>query len=170
MQVILLHDVEALGLRGDVVDVKRGYARNFLLPRRLAETERQVCGIEMRVAGGGTTQCTGFLVGDDLVMTVGAPIVPPLPGGVLCLFEYDKVESHPQDPIVVEADHVRVLRLARPIARTLQSRSASVAVRTRGWISPARRASPRATDTILIVQYVGGTLRVSAGALAPAEE
>ena len=37
MQVILLQDVEKLGLRGDVVDVARGYARNFLLPRKLAE-------------------------------------------------------------------------------------------------------------------------------------
>ena len=37
MQVILLQDVEKLGLRGEVVDVARGYARNFLLPRRLAE-------------------------------------------------------------------------------------------------------------------------------------
>jgi len=37
MQVILIRDVEKLGLRGDVVDVARGYARNFLLPRQLAE-------------------------------------------------------------------------------------------------------------------------------------
>lgn len=37
MEVILLTDVEKLGLRGDVVDVARGYARNFLLPRRMAE-------------------------------------------------------------------------------------------------------------------------------------
>ena len=37
MEIILLQDVEKLGLRGEVVDVKRGYARNFLLPRRLAE-------------------------------------------------------------------------------------------------------------------------------------
>jgi large subunit ribosomal protein L9 len=37
VQVILLSDVEKLGLRGDVVDVARGYARNYLLPRKLAE-------------------------------------------------------------------------------------------------------------------------------------
>src|SRR5688572_23019544 len=37
MEVILLKDVEKVGLRGEVVDVARGYARNFLLPRRLAE-------------------------------------------------------------------------------------------------------------------------------------
>ena len=37
MQVILRSDVEKLGLKGEVVDVKRGYARNFLLPRKLAE-------------------------------------------------------------------------------------------------------------------------------------
>jgi large subunit ribosomal protein L9 len=37
MDVILLDDVEHVGLRGDVVSVARGYARNYLLPRRLAE-------------------------------------------------------------------------------------------------------------------------------------
>jgi len=37
VDVILLEDVEKVGLRGDVVSVARGYARNFLFPRRLAE-------------------------------------------------------------------------------------------------------------------------------------
>jgi large subunit ribosomal protein L9 len=36
MQIILQEDVEKLGNRGDVVTVKPGYARNFLLPRKLA--------------------------------------------------------------------------------------------------------------------------------------
>ena len=36
MKLILLSDVKALGRKGDVVDVAEGYARNFLLPRRLA--------------------------------------------------------------------------------------------------------------------------------------
>ena len=35
MQIILQEDVEKLGHRGDVVTVKPGYARNFLLPRKL---------------------------------------------------------------------------------------------------------------------------------------
>ena len=36
MQIILQEDVEKLGHRGDVVAVKPGYARNFLLPNKLA--------------------------------------------------------------------------------------------------------------------------------------
>lgn len=37
MQVILNQDVEKIGQRGDIVDVSRGYVRNFLVPRGLAE-------------------------------------------------------------------------------------------------------------------------------------
>jgi large subunit ribosomal protein L9 len=36
MQIILQEDVDKLGHRGDVVIVKPGYARNYLLPRSLA--------------------------------------------------------------------------------------------------------------------------------------
>ncbi len=37
MQVILKQDIEKIGRRGDIVDVSRGYVRNFLVPRGLAE-------------------------------------------------------------------------------------------------------------------------------------
>ena len=37
MDVILLKDVEKVGLRGDVVAVSRGYMRNYLGPRKLAQ-------------------------------------------------------------------------------------------------------------------------------------
>jgi large subunit ribosomal protein L9 len=37
IEVVLKQDVDKLGLRGEVVNVARGYARNFLLPRGLAE-------------------------------------------------------------------------------------------------------------------------------------
>lgn len=36
MKLVLLSDVKALGKKGDVVDVADGYARNYLLPRKLA--------------------------------------------------------------------------------------------------------------------------------------
>ncbi len=50
MEVILLSDVEHVGLRGDVVSVARGYARNFLLPRKLAEeaTPARVAELQKR--------------------------------------------------------------------------------------------------------------------------
>jgi large subunit ribosomal protein L9 len=48
MEVILLDDIETLGLRGEVVNVARGYARNFLLPRRLAEPATTAKVAELR--------------------------------------------------------------------------------------------------------------------------
>jgi large subunit ribosomal protein L9 len=48
MEVILLTDVEKVGLRGDVVNVARGYARNYLLPRRLAEEATKARVVELR--------------------------------------------------------------------------------------------------------------------------
>ena len=50
MEVILLSDVEHVGLRGDVVSVARGYARNYLLPRKLAEeaTPARVAELQKR--------------------------------------------------------------------------------------------------------------------------
>ena len=48
MEVILLNDVEKVGLRGEVVNVARGYARNFLLPRRLAEPATKAKVAELR--------------------------------------------------------------------------------------------------------------------------
>jgi large subunit ribosomal protein L9 len=36
MQIILQEDIEKLGTRGQVVEVKAGYARNYLLPQKLA--------------------------------------------------------------------------------------------------------------------------------------
>ncbi len=35
-EVLLVHDVSSLGQRGDIVKVKPGYARNYLLPHGLA--------------------------------------------------------------------------------------------------------------------------------------
>jgi large subunit ribosomal protein L9 len=52
MEVILTQDVDHVGLRGEVVNVARGYARNFLLPRKLAQeaTPARVKELEKVVA------------------------------------------------------------------------------------------------------------------------
>ena len=49
MKVILKADVERLGKVGEVVSVAPGYARNYLMPRRMAleATERNLAGIEI---------------------------------------------------------------------------------------------------------------------------
>lgn len=52
MQVILLERVGKLGQMGDVVNVKSGFARNFLLPQRKAmrATDANIAGFEMQKA------------------------------------------------------------------------------------------------------------------------
>jgi len=35
MKIILLEDVKSVGKKGDVVDLKEGYARNFIIPKKL---------------------------------------------------------------------------------------------------------------------------------------
>jgi large subunit ribosomal protein L9 len=48
MQIILQEDVEKLGTRGEVVEVAAGYARNYLLPHKLAleATENNIKRLE----------------------------------------------------------------------------------------------------------------------------
>ena len=52
MQVILLERVAKLGQMGDVVDVKPGFARNYLLPQGKAQTasESNIASFEARKA------------------------------------------------------------------------------------------------------------------------
>jgi large subunit ribosomal protein L9 len=50
MKVILMQDLEALGYEGDIADVARGYARNYLVPKGLAieASEANLKALEMR--------------------------------------------------------------------------------------------------------------------------
>jgi large subunit ribosomal protein L9 len=51
-QAILLEDHENLGAKGAVVDVSKGYLRNYLIPRKLAEpaTRGSIAAAERRAA------------------------------------------------------------------------------------------------------------------------
>jgi large subunit ribosomal protein L9 len=48
VDVVLLQDVEKVGLRGEVVSVSRGYMRNYLRPRMLAERATTALVTEIR--------------------------------------------------------------------------------------------------------------------------
>lgn len=48
-KVILTHEVAGLGIAGDVVDVKDGYANNYLVPRKLAT--RWSAGAQKQIEG-----------------------------------------------------------------------------------------------------------------------
>jgi large subunit ribosomal protein L9 len=57
-QAILLADVESLGQRGQVIDVSKGYLRNFLIPRKLAQpaTAGSIAAARQRTAAAERAQ------------------------------------------------------------------------------------------------------------------
>jgi large subunit ribosomal protein L9 len=73
MEVILLRDVEKVGLRGEVVNVSRGYMRNFLQPRRLAEpaTAARVAELEKREAIRSRHEAKSFEQAQEMAESLG---------------------------------------------------------------------------------------------------
>jgi large subunit ribosomal protein L9 len=73
MKVILREDVDKVGLRGEVVDVARGYARNFLLPRKLAEpaTPARVAELEKVQAHRAKHEAQTFDQAQDISQRLG---------------------------------------------------------------------------------------------------
>lgn len=62
VQLLLIENVDNLGIVGDVVSVKLGYARNYLLPRELATTpsEEKLASLAAKRAEAEKTQATLF--------------------------------------------------------------------------------------------------------------
>jgi large subunit ribosomal protein L9 len=77
MDVILTQDVDKVGLRGDVVNVARGYARNFLLPRRLAEvaTPAKVAELEKREAQRARHEARSVEHGREIAELLGKTVL-----------------------------------------------------------------------------------------------
>ncbi len=52
MEIILLQDVKALGKKGEVVNVNDGYARNFILPKKLGieATNKNINDLKLKKA------------------------------------------------------------------------------------------------------------------------
>ena len=72
MQVILLKDVEKVGLRGEVVNVSRGYMRNFLAPRKLAEqaTPARLAELERHEETRARHEARTFEQGQEIAATL----------------------------------------------------------------------------------------------------
>ena len=75
MQIILREDVEKVGLRGEVVDVAPGFARNYLLPRRLAEpaSPGRVAEIEKLATNRSRHEAQTFEQAQELVQKLESP-------------------------------------------------------------------------------------------------
>src|SRR3954453_6565432 len=76
-KAILLQDVDHLGARGDVVNVSRGYLRNYLVPRRLAEeaTDARIGEIRRVESGGAAQQARTREQADDISKTLTRTIL-----------------------------------------------------------------------------------------------
>ena len=89
MDVVLLQDVEKVGLRGEVVSVSRGYLRNYLAPRKLAQpaTPSIVAEIARRDAERAKFEARSFeqaqTIAEALTKTVLRFEVKAGPQGVL---------------------------------------------------------------------------------------
>lgn len=116
VEVLLVHDVENLGRRGEIVRVKPGYARNFLLPQGRAtvatlQNKRMVERHKERLAAIEQDRVKSYIKIADAVSKYSATIEAHatadnhLYGSVVArdISEALKAAGHP-----VEAEHVRL--------------------------------------------------------------
>jgi large subunit ribosomal protein L9 len=76
-RAILLVDLEHLGNRGDIVNVARGYLRNYLLPRNLAEaaTEARVAEVERQRAGRAKQEARSVEQAQEIAKTLNRTVL-----------------------------------------------------------------------------------------------
>ena len=136
MEIILREDVEKLGHRGQVVKVAAGYARNFLLPHRLAvpateankkivEQERQA-HLKREAKAQGDAQELAKLMPADLTISQKAGENDQLFGSVTTAdiaaafekqgYTIDRKKIVLDEPIKSLGDHKVTVRLHREVS------------------------------------------------------
>jgi large subunit ribosomal protein L9 len=141
MQIILQEDVEKLGTRGQVVEVKEGYARNFLLPRKLAleasagnmkrlEKMRAAFAKKEATEKGEATKLAELLAGVSLELTRKAGDNDQMFGSVTTAdlsealaakgFTIDKRKITLAEPIKVLGEYDVPLKLHREVSATVK--------------------------------------------------
>jgi large subunit ribosomal protein L9 len=76
MKVRLWQDIDKLGKRGEIVDVRDGYARNYLMPRRLAAKPSPTLDKEFELEKRRQSKIESKLVGDAKAVAEKLVTVP----------------------------------------------------------------------------------------------
>lgn len=141
MQIILQEDIEKLGNRGEVVTVAEGYARNFLLPRKMAleatsgnmkrlEKMRAAFAKKEAVEKGDAQKLAEMLAGVSLEVTRKSGENDQLFGSVTSAdvsealaakgFTIDKKKIALADPVKTIGEFDIPIKLHREIAATVK--------------------------------------------------
>src|SRR5215212_8415228 len=160
-KVLLREDVDDLGARGEIVRVKAGYARNYLLPRKLAveASTGNVKGIEAeraallkkeakeRATAEGQSQQIGAL---DLEFRRKAGEQGALYGSVTSMdvaealkergYEIDRHRIHLREPIKRLGEYTVPIRLHREVTIDLRVRVAPEGEVIVGHLTPEQEA------------------------------
>jgi len=136
MEVILREDVEKLGARGQIVKVAAGYARNYLLPKRLAvaateanrkivEQERQAHVRREAKLATEATELAKLMEGVSVTIKAKAGEMDQLFGSVTSKdiaealerqnYSIDRKKIHLDDPIKTLGDHTVPVKLHRDV-------------------------------------------------------
>ncbi len=137
MEVILREEIESLGRRGDVVKVASGYARNFLLPKRLAvaatESNKKIVEQEKQAhlrrdakAVGDAQELAKLMSAVDLTLAHKAGENDQLFGSVTAQdiataleklgYTVDRRKVHLEEPIKTLGDYKVAVRLHRDVS------------------------------------------------------
>jgi large subunit ribosomal protein L9 len=159
MEIILREHVENLGERGEIVKVADGYARNYLLPRKLAlpatlgnrkhvDRERRIVEAREADAKGRAEALAARLSGADLTIARRVGDTDQLYGSVTAAdivellkeqgFEVDRRKLIFPEPIKAIGDYKVPLKLHRQVTATLTVR----VVKAGGSRLPASEPSP----------------------------
>ncbi len=136
MEVILREDVDKLGSRGQLVKVADGYARNYLLPKRLAvpatEANRKIVEQERQAAlkreakeKAGAEDLARMMAGVTVTIAQKAGEQDQLFGSVTAKdiseslerqgYHIDRRKIHLEEPIKQLGDHKVPIRLHREV-------------------------------------------------------
>jgi large subunit ribosomal protein L9 len=143
MEIILREHVEHLGKRGDIVKVSDGYARNYLLPRKLAlpandgnkkhvERERKIMETREAAEKGQAEAVAGRLAAVDIAIARRVGDTQQLYGSVTAAdiadflktkgFEIDRRKLILPEPIKAVGEHTVPLKLHREVTVPLKVR------------------------------------------------